>query len=276
VAIGKLLPILMYGPELHTKPPEESSRLAATISRWVVMGYRGSSKEKIEDISGIRQLEVLTHRKRVRWAASVYSRHEPSLRPRAQKILEEELGEEVDLRWMEGVTPGERQKQVKILEKTTERGELEPELGRIGYTDGSRMKGAAAGASAEGGLFLGTYATVMDAEMVGIAGAWEEGYEIVAVDSQAAIRRCENLMGGVNTLFIPLTSIFILDMCLLTVLALFPFSFVLYFPLALVMAEAVVLYFTAKRGRKITVEVSFFSKGSGYHWKGRNGLEYGA
>jgi len=102
------------------------------------------------------------------------------------------------LRWMEGVSLGEGQKQVKILEGIAETGEPEQELGRIGYTDGSRMKGVAAGASAEGGLFLGSYATVMDAEMIGIAGAWEEGYEAVAVDSQAAIRRCEKLMEGVQ------------------------------------------------------------------------------
>jgi len=61
------------------------------------------------------------------------------------------------------------------------------------------MEGMAAGASAEGGVFLGEFATVMDAEMVGIAGAWEEGYTTVATDSQAAIKTCINLTTGVHT-----------------------------------------------------------------------------
>jgi len=120
---------------------------------------------------------------------------EPSLRPRAQRILEEELGREVELRWMEGTKPGEGQGRVKIQEDLAgvlRKGE------RVGYTNGSRMEGVAARASAEGGLFLGSYATVMDAEMIGVARAWEEGYETVAVDSQAAIRRCVNLIEGVQ------------------------------------------------------------------------------
>jgi len=58
--------------------------------------------------------------------------------------------------------------------------------------------GGAAGASAEGGMFLGSYATVMDAEMVGIAGAWEEGYTTEATDSQAAIKRCINITTGIQ------------------------------------------------------------------------------
>jgi len=62
------------------------------------------------------------------------------------------------------------------------------------------MEGVAAGATAEGGIFLGSFATVMDAEMVGIAGAgaWEEGYKTVASDSQAAIARCVNLAAGIQ------------------------------------------------------------------------------
>jgi len=67
---------------------------------------------------------------------------------------------------------------------------------RVGYTDGSRMGGQAAAATAEGSIFLGTLATVMDAEMLGIAGAWEEGYTVVKSDSQAAIKRCQNLASG--------------------------------------------------------------------------------
>jgi len=61
------------------------------------MGYQGSSKQKIEDITGITQLEVHTQRKRVRWAASVYERHEPELRPIGERILRDEPGDEVPL-----------------------------------------------------------------------------------------------------------------------------------------------------------------------------------
>jgi len=68
----------------------------------------------------------------------------------------------------------------------------------VGYTDGSRMEGVAAGASAEGVYVLGSYGTVMDAEMIGIASAWEEGYTTLASDSQAAIKRCVNLTTRVH------------------------------------------------------------------------------
>lgn len=50
----------------------------------------------------------------------------------------------------------------------------------VGFTDGSRMEGVVAGAIAEGGIYLGEMATVMDGEMIEIAGAWEEGYQTVA------------------------------------------------------------------------------------------------
>jgi len=66
----------------------------------------------------------------------------------------------------------------------------------VGFTDGSRMGGVAAAATAEGAIFLGTLAAVTDAEVLGIAGAWEEGYKEVRSDSQAAIKRCRNLLSG--------------------------------------------------------------------------------
>ena len=66
----------------------------------------------------------------------------------------------------------------------------------IGYTDGSRMEGMTAAATAESGIWLGTLVMVMDAEVLGIAGAWEEGYRAVATDSQAAVTRCMNLASG--------------------------------------------------------------------------------
>jgi len=36
------------------------------------MGYQGSSRAKVSDVVGIEALEVLTSRKRIKWAARVY------------------------------------------------------------------------------------------------------------------------------------------------------------------------------------------------------------
>jgi len=79
VVIGKLLPILMYGSELHTTPLEEGSRLSARMSKWVVMRYQGSSRGKIEELSGIEPLVKITCKKRIRWAACVHARNKPDL-----------------------------------------------------------------------------------------------------------------------------------------------------------------------------------------------------
>jgi len=195
IVVGQLIPILTYGSELHQKLPEEARRMARKFARWIVMGYKGSNENKIEDLTAIGRLESLTRIKRVRWAASVYARNEPELRPCAERILREELGEEEDvvLTW---IGDGER--------KPKDMGELgrEPELGGgpqpegIGYTDGSRMGGQAAAATADSSIFLGSLAMVMDAELLGIAGAWEEGYTEVRSDSQAAVKRCQNLVAG--------------------------------------------------------------------------------
>ena len=195
VVIGKLLSILTYGSELHTIQSGEGTRLATRMPRWVVMGYQGSSRRKLEQLTGIGQLEELTHRKGVRGVASVYARHEPQLLPRAKRILEEDLWTEPKMIWMEGVETGRGTMTAQVSEDMIERqqrGEA------IGYTDGSRMEGVAAGESAEGSFFLGTLATVMDAEMVGIAGAWEEGYDTVATDSRVAITRCVNITAGTH------------------------------------------------------------------------------
>jgi len=158
-------------------------------------GYKGSNRQKIEDIVGITQLEVMTYRKRVRWAASVYSRHEPELRPIAERILREEFGDEVVFRFLTGEERGgpvlgEGRLETKSFEEGKAGGTM------IGYTDGSRMEGLTVAATAENGLWLGELATVMDAEVLGITGAWEEGYRAVASDSQAAVARCMNLASG--------------------------------------------------------------------------------
>jgi len=187
VVVGQLIPILTYGSHLHQELSEEAKRLARRFARWVAMGYKGSSENKIEDITGIGKLEVLTRIKRVRWAASVYARNEPELRPRAERILREELGgeEDVTLIWI-----GDKEGGPEVL-----RGEACQPKG-TGYTDGSRINGQAAAAMAEDSIFLGSLATVMDAELLAKAGAWEEGYTKVKSDSQAAIKRCQNLASG--------------------------------------------------------------------------------
>jgi len=131
-------------------------------------------------MAGIEAL-VLASRKRIRWASGVYGRHEPDLRERAELILREELAGAA--RDSEAV--------VSLREGGAEH------LGEgVGYTNGSRMNGAPAGAIGERSRLLGEFATVIDAEMVGIAGAWREGYRGVASDSQAAIKRCLNLTSG--------------------------------------------------------------------------------
>ena len=190
VVVGQQLPTLTYGSELHQEPREECSRLGTKFARWVVMGSHGSSREKIEHIVGKGKLEALTHAKRVRWAASICTRHELELYPRAERILKEELGEEVILRWMEGEEGGED------IGEAEDHADLSAQ-DLVEFTDGSRM-GGAAGVTVEGEIFLGHLATVMDAEYVGIAGAWEEGYRVVASDSRVAIRRCINRGTGVQ------------------------------------------------------------------------------
>jgi len=120
----------------------------------------------------------------------VYARDEPELRPRAERILREELGgeEDVTLTWIGNGAQGS--------EDTRERTEEAEQQKGTGFTDGSRMGGQAAAATAETSIFLGSLATVMDAELLGIAGAWEEGYTTVKSDSQAAVKRCQNLVSG--------------------------------------------------------------------------------
>ena len=143
--------------------------------------------------------------KRVRWAASVYARDEAELRPRAERILREELGREEDvvLTWLGGGSEGtwslngtprttepdpKQDGRVGSFERARQKG--------VGYTDGSRIGGRVAAATAEGSIYLGSLATVMDAELQVIAGAWEEGYAEVKSDSQAAVKRCRNLVSG--------------------------------------------------------------------------------
>ena len=60
------------------------------------------------------------------------------------------------------------------------------------YTDGSRIEGQTAAATITQAIFLGRYATVMDAELLAVAMGWEIG-DTVITDSQSAIGRIRNL-----------------------------------------------------------------------------------
>ena len=61
------------------------------------------------------------------------------------------------------------------------------------YSDGSRLDGAAAAATSRRAEYLGMHATVTDAEMVGVLLALQDGSRCVALDSQGAIQRLEQL-----------------------------------------------------------------------------------
>ena len=60
------------------------------------------------------------------------------------------------------------------------------------YTDGSRIDDKTAAATITMGEFLGRYATVMDADLLGVAMGWEIG-DLGITDSQAAIGRIKNM-----------------------------------------------------------------------------------
>jgi len=111
----QLLPILTYGSELYHVPSEQQRRLANDMYRWVVGAYPGSRADKVQALVGLNEVGVIMSNKRIRWAASVYARHIPELREIAEPILRTALGEEVELRWMEGVKSGRRQIQIEEL-----------------------------------------------------------------------------------------------------------------------------------------------------------------
>jgi len=182
IATQQLLPILTYGCELHSTPSEQQQRLAYEIYRWIVGAYPGSRKDKVCGLTGLLDIGTVMRNKRVRWAASVLARHEQELREIAEPILRAALEEDTELRWM-GKVDG-RVRMLEIADLDEERVEE--------WTDGSRMEGRAAGATRTEGLYLGEWATVADAEEVGVMLAWEN-HSVVALDSQGVIQRIQNL-----------------------------------------------------------------------------------
>ena len=61
------------------------------------------------------------------------------------------------------------------------------------YSDGSRIGEAAAAGTTKQAIYLGLHATVTDAEMAGVLLALREGHSRIALDSQAAILKMEQL-----------------------------------------------------------------------------------
>jgi len=178
VVTQQILPILTYGCELHYEPSEQQKRLAAQCQRWVVGAYTGSRGTKVEELTGISDLARMMMCKRIRWAASVYGRNMPELREIAEPILREWLEEDTVLRWLEGNTNGRREVKAEELD-----GERVQE-----WTDGSYMEGRAAAATRSRATYLGTMATIADAEELGVSMAWEE-HDVVALDSMGVIQR---------------------------------------------------------------------------------------
>jgi len=178
----QLLPILTYGCELYPEPSEQQRRLANEMYRWVVGAYPGSRADKVQVLVGLSDVGSIMLRKRIRWAASVYGRHMPELREIAEPILRKALGDEGELRWMGKA--GKERRLIEVEELVEERVEE--------WSDGSMIEGRAAGANRSEGLYLGEWATVADAEEVGVMLSWER-YDVVALDSQGVIQRIANL-----------------------------------------------------------------------------------
>ena len=186
IVCGQLIPILCYSCEAFDEPNEEMRSLARAWSRWVVVAWRGSNAGKIESLSGIDSLDEWFRKRRVRWAASVYGRHLPELRPIAEKILQQRYEvHNVQFRWMEHQIDMAERKPCVIRQLNLQVVEE--------YSDGSRLDGAAAAATSRRAEFLGMHATVTDAEMVGVLLAQQDGSGCVVLDSQGAIQRLEHL-----------------------------------------------------------------------------------
>ena len=138
------------------------------------------------DICGIDDIREIFRKRRIRWAASVYGRCLPVLREVAEKILQERYeGHNVQFQWMEEEVPLHRRQSFRMGEYSEE--------GTEEYSDGSRLEEAAAAATRTQATYLGLHVTVMDAEMTGVHLAMIAGHSRIALDSQSAILRMEQL-----------------------------------------------------------------------------------
>ena len=161
-------------------------RLARTWSRWVVGTWQGSNAERVAELSGIDQVELIFPKRKMRWAASVYGRHLPALRGVAQAILNGRYeGYGVEFRWLEEDLPWKSRHEFRVTEYCEEE---EKE-----YSDSSRLEQAAAAARTKEAEYLGQYAIVTDAEILGVKIALTAGHRVIALDSQVAISRMQQL-----------------------------------------------------------------------------------
>ena len=186
IVCGQLIPILCYGCEAFEQPNEEMRRLVRTWRRWVIGAWRGSSDLKVEALSGIDNPDKWFRKRKIRWAALVYGRHLPALRYIAEKILRQRYeGCNIQFNWIEQQVRMADRMPFAIQDLDGDRVQE--------YSDGSRLDEAAAAATTKRAKYLGTYATVMDAEMTGVLLAIEDGDSCVALDSQGAVQRLEQL-----------------------------------------------------------------------------------
>ena len=105
--------------------------------------YRGSSAIKVDELTGISDLQRLMQNRRILWAASVYRRHLPELKEEAEQILRGVLGEDAELRWTSGDAPAGRKVRVEELDDDA----VEK------WSDDSRMDGRATGATRNEGEY---------------------------------------------------------------------------------------------------------------------------
>ena len=115
----------------------------------------------------------------------MYSRHIPALSGVAEKILNKRYeGYGVEWKWIEQDV-GRSRHEIKVMEY--DEGKVEE------YTDGSRIQEAAAAATTGKAEYLGYHATVMDAEILVVRMALTVAHNIIALDSQSAILRMQQL-----------------------------------------------------------------------------------
>ena len=124
IAVHQILLILTYSCE-------QQHRLAAELQRWVVGAYRGINAMKVEELTGIADLQRLMQNKRIRWAATIYGRHMLELRGKAEQILREFLEEDMVLTWRSRGDYGRREVQIEELDVDSV----------DEWTDGSRIGG---------------------------------------------------------------------------------------------------------------------------------------
>jgi len=106
----------------------------------------------------------------------VYGRHLPELREKAELSLREVIEEDAELRWIGGDILAGRKVTIEELDEDV----VEE------WSDGSRIHGRVAAAVRETGEYLGTMATVAEAEELGVSIAWER-CDVVGLDSQGVV-----------------------------------------------------------------------------------------